>query len=161
MYGDKNDLLIRTGSRERNDAVLYGILRLLTSSKTERKHLKKAARGKKRDARRIRKLTGEKSRVSYGAVLSGIGKYLLFGKEAFWREEASKERKNGRLLASLLSEAPEAAKIAIRGEKRARRDERYSGRLQKIAGKEAKKNEKRTARKIKRAEKSVKRYFKR
>ena len=161
MLWDKNDALIRTAAAERTDAALYGILRLFSASKTERKLLKKNARAKKRDARRIKRLTGEKSRADTIAILLGIGEYLLFGKEAFYRQEAVKERRNGRRLASRLEDIPKLERIVIHSEKRARREEKYSGRIGKIAVKEGKKNEKSAARRTRRAKRRVDRYFRR
>ncbi len=161
MIGDRNDVMIRTGTSERSDAVLYGILRLFTSSKTERKMLKKASRTKKRDARRLKRMTGEKSRTDTLSILGGLAEYLLFGKEEFYREQAAKERRNGYRLSAFLGESPKLDRIVISSEKRARKDERFSGRTAKIAAKEDKKSEKRAARRTKRAYKRVKRYYKR
>ena len=161
MTGDRNSVLVRTGSRDRSDALLYGILRILTPSRTERKHLKKAARGKRKDARSLKRLTGEKSRTDPGAVLRGLGEYFLFGKEAFYRGEAARERNSERKLAAFLKDAPKLDRVLSRSEKRARRDEKYSGRTAKIAAKESRKSEKKTARRTKRAFKRVDRYFRR
>lgn len=161
MFGDKNDLMVRTGARERTDAAIYSILRLFSTSKTERKHLKKAARTKRRDARRLKKLSGEKSRTSAGGVLLGLAEYLILGKESYYREEAAKERSTGRSLASFLKESPGLDRIVIHSEKRAKRDERFSDRSLKITVREGKKSQKRTARRTKRAFRRVNKYFKR
>ncbi|MBO4407619.1 MAG: hypothetical protein J5849_07950 [Clostridia bacterium] len=161
MFLDKRDVLIRTGSRERTDAALYSLLRLLTGSKTERKLLKKSAKAARRDARRIARLTGEKSKTNVGGLLAGVGSYLLFGKEYFYREEARREHGTGKVLLRYAEETPKLAPIVIHSEKRAKREEKYAGKTAKIAAREEKTTQKRAQKRTKRAYKRAMRYYKR